>query len=378
MRALPRTPLSAILLGKLLKENINELPSTLPELYSKYVELVLGRWDLEKGSGTEKEYETIQRLTAMVAVYFLDNDLDRIGIDELAGMFRNYLNERRTGQALGPMLESFLSKTELISCNNEDRIVRFRHKSFIEYFYAHSLLMEKGKNAPIFKPFDVNWHGIEYFYLGLVRDVPNRIDQLSAYMPSSPAEEFIKFSQFGSFLMAGYQTPYENIKSAVYKSFRDGAAHYVRVVRGDDESALNRLPELQLLSLFTQFIRHGYAYDFFRPALHDARLQAELDDGLDIDEQIALIFLVDTVLCELRDESAFQTLVDRHETHLSWTIRLGIYNASADVEFINSAAKYVSKKMQKSAKNNRGLHPYIQALETVPLADRKDLKRLPK
>ena len=48
-RVLPKTPMSAILLAKLLNENIQEIPSTMTELYSKYMELVLGRWDMDKG-----------------------------------------------------------------------------------------------------------------------------------------------------------------------------------------------------------------------------------------------------------------------------------------------------------------------------------------
>lgn len=373
MRALPRTPLSAILLGKLLKENINELPSTLPELYSKYVELVLGRWDLQKGGGgSEKEYETMQRLTAMIATYMLNNDIDCLGLNELTSMFKAYLSERRTGQLLDPMVSMFLAKSELISFDSDARSIRFRHKSFSEFFYAHALLMEKGKEAPIFKPFDPNWTGIEYFYLGLVRDVPERIDRLSSYVPADDAEEFIKFSQFGSFLMAGYQTPYETIKSAVYKAFRDGASHYQRVASRQEDSWLSRFPELQLLALFTHLLRRGYAYDFFRPALVDAKVQAELDSGLDQETQIILIFLIDAVLCELGDPSAFTALVDRHQANFNWVVRLGIKNAAADVAFVNEATRIVVKKMDKTIKNNRGIMPYIRALANTPLDERKE------
>jgi predicted NACHT family NTPase len=47
-KVLPKTPFSAILLAKLLNENIQEIPSTMTDLYSKYMELVMGRWDMTK------------------------------------------------------------------------------------------------------------------------------------------------------------------------------------------------------------------------------------------------------------------------------------------------------------------------------------------
>ncbi|HGX2414037.1 TPA: NACHT domain-containing NTPase, partial [Escherichia coli] len=46
---IPRTPVSAILLARILSDEIKELPSTMTELYSKYSEIVLGRWDTSKG-----------------------------------------------------------------------------------------------------------------------------------------------------------------------------------------------------------------------------------------------------------------------------------------------------------------------------------------
>lgn len=370
MKALPRTPLSAILLGKLLRENIYELPATLPELYSKYVELVLGRWDLDKNGGSEKEYETLQRLTSMIAVFFLSHDLDTLAVSELKEMFGSYLDERRTGQTIGPMLNSFLSKSELISYDEEREVVAFRHKSFAEYFFAQSLLIEKGKNAEINNPFDVNWAGVQYFYLGLVRDAPERIKQLSSLIPADTEEEFLKMSQFGNFLMAAYQTPYEVIKDALYNQFREATRYYQGVLVSDTH-VLKAFPELQVLAAFTHIMRKGYSYEFFRPALQDARIQAELDSGTTEEEKIVCIFLLDTILCSLNDKSAFVNLIDRHESALNWTVRLGIWHASADANFVNQATKAMQRKLEKSLKGNHALTKYIEVLESTPLSERK-------
>lgn len=372
MRVLPRTPLSAILLGKLLKENIFELPATLPELYSKYIELVLGRWDLDKNVGSEKEYETIQRLTSMIATYCLNNDLDTLGVAELKQMFKEYLSERRTGQSLEPMLEMFLQKSELISYDEDTQIVAFRHKSFAEFFYAQALLMEKGKNASLLKPFDPSWSGIEYFYLGLVRDAPERLMQLTKLTPQNKGEQLLKITQFGNFLMAAYQTPYEVIQTTLYDRFVEAAKYYNNLIVSHEEDIFSRLPELQILSIFTYFLRGGYSYEFFKPALLEARIQFEMDSGLSEAERIIAIFFTDAILCELEDESAFVSLVDRYEASLSWTVRLGIYHASADVEFINRTTKQLGKKIDKSMKGNLSLLRYIQMLESTPLRERKD------
>jgi predicted NACHT family NTPase len=55
-REMPRSPIAAILLAKLINENPKDIPSSLTELYSQYTELILGRWEIDKGLETQKEY----------------------------------------------------------------------------------------------------------------------------------------------------------------------------------------------------------------------------------------------------------------------------------------------------------------------------------
>jgi hypothetical protein len=43
-------------LAKLINENPKELPSNMTELYAQYTEISLGRWEIDKGLQTLKEY----------------------------------------------------------------------------------------------------------------------------------------------------------------------------------------------------------------------------------------------------------------------------------------------------------------------------------
>ncbi|TEU16182.1 MAG: NACHT domain-containing protein, partial [Anaerolineales bacterium] len=61
-KELPRSPIAAILLAKLLNENPKDLPSNITELYAQYTELMLGRWDIDKGLQTMKEYQVLDHL----------------------------------------------------------------------------------------------------------------------------------------------------------------------------------------------------------------------------------------------------------------------------------------------------------------------------
>ncbi|MCU7237174.1 NACHT domain-containing protein [Pseudomonas peradeniyensis] len=372
MRALPRTPLSAILLGRLLSENVKELPSTLPELYSKYTELVLGRWDLQKGNGSEKEYETINRIVGSVAGHMLEHDLENLSLSEVTAIFKDYLSQRRTGQDPEALINSFLRKTEIIGYDEEKRTIFFKHKTFKEFFYATLKFQQTGLGAPIHEPFNIFWHGVEYFYLGIVRDAPERIEQISKIMPKDEMEELVKLSSFSDLLLAAYQTPYKVIEAAVSHAMLDTARLFLNSCT-NQTGWLNHIPELQLLCLFTYHMRKAYSYDFFLPALHEAKIQTELDTNLSDATRNATLFFIDSVLAELNDKNAFISLVENHENSLHWAIKLGIEFTSKDSDFVNSATKKIAKKTAKAMRGNINLHKYILELQDTPINKRKDL-----
>ena len=373
MQALPKTPLSAILLGRLLAENIKELPSTLPELYSKYTDLVLGRWDMQKGNGSEKEYETIQRITALVAAYMLDNDLEFLGVTELASIFKEYLGKRRTGQNADSLIAAFLKRREIIGYNESCNAIFFKHKTFKEFFYATMQYQKKGVEAPISKPFDLYWKGAEYFYLGLIKDAPQRIDALSKIVPEEDLGLFIKVASMGEFLLAAYQTPYEQVESSVGHIFKDLATLYVDLVYKGKESWLRSLPELQLLCVMTLTLKRAYGYDFFLPALNEAKLQAAIDPALTVELRNVLTFFIDSVLAVLGDENAFVTLGGEFESSLDWVLRFGIPLSAADEGLVNSATKKIEKKISKVAKNSMSFHNYMMEVQNTPMRDRKKI-----
>ncbi|WP_154234824.1 NACHT domain-containing protein [Burkholderia pseudomallei] len=372
LKALPRTPLSAILLAKLLSENVKDLPSTLPELYSKYTELALGRWDLRKGNGSEKEYETVYRLTANLAAYMLENDLDVVGIGEVGRLFKDYLDRRNTGQNADAIQQCFVASREIVAYDSENKTIQFRHRTFAEFFYSQNIFYQQGRSASIKKPFHPYWKSIEYFYLGLIKDAPERINQLSAIAPDGVLEKLIKCTQLGLFMLAAYQTPYESLEGALYRAFVDAAEICCAVSRGEhNDSPLATLPELQVLALLTQSLKQSYGYEFFQRALVTAKIKLAEDVGLVREVGFVAEFFIDSVLAELDDASAFVRLIENHESELNWSLRLGISCSANDAKFSNDSIRRIEKKLRRAIEKNKALHQFIDEIEGTPIKDRK-------
>jgi hypothetical protein len=307
----------------------------------------------------------------------LSNDIEVLATSELREIFKDYLIKRHTGQDLDTLLNNFIARSEIVSHDKENKTIRFRHRSFSEYFFAQNLYWSKGREAPLSNPFDPRWTAVEYFYLGLIKDAPERITALSAFIPNDERTLFTKIHQFGSYLLAAYQTPYETISTALYRIFADTAKLYCEIVSGR-ESPLANLPELQLLAFCTSMLRETYAYDFFDKALGHAKIQLQLDLSLTNDEKLALEFLLDAVLAKLGSIDAFVRLVDENEKELKWAIRMGITCAAADVSMVNEATKRIEKKNRKWASTNKSLQHYLNEIQSVPINTRAKLVGSPK
>lgn len=369
-KSLPRSPISAILLGRVLSADAKELPSSLPELYAKYLELASGRWDIQKGNGTEKDYETIVIILRLIAQYMLDNDLPSVSIDDAKSIAEEYLGKRHLGRNSEEVLNKILSRSEVIVSDQNNRVIFFRHRSFAEFMYADLMYTETGKGATLPSLFDSYWGAVIYFYLGRLRDCPDRLKEIFSCYPENDRELLVKLLNSGSYLLAAYQSPYIEIENCVRSTISEAAKRYCEICEAPDSSPLGKFPEIHLLCIFTGLLKNAFEYDFFSDAL--MRIETDFLMEADISKESSVAaFFVAAIRAGLGAEDAFTSLVGEHYAHLPQTIRLGVEHAAKDAGLANDAVKKVHKKMSKSVKSSSALRESLRELYDVPLTERK-------
>ncbi len=362
LRALPRTPMSAILLARVLSANAKEIPQTLPELYSKYVELALGRWDITKGLMTEREYPVVVNVLSRVAKYMLDNELQQMSVDEVMQMLDQYT---RTREGLPPpdiIFRRIEQRSEVVIVNRDKHTFAFRHKSLAEFLLALLQKETHGRSAPFTNPFEGYWLGVEYFYLGLIQDAGERIDRLSAIELGSEREKVLRLLNFGNLMMSAYQTEYEHVERAVYRVILEMTRHFLDVRSGRIESTLSVLPELQFFAILSYCLRDSFEYQYFRKALETAQLQCQYDEDLTEEQRTIASFFVDAVRAGLKEKDAFKFLTTKDLGSLPWVVKLGIQHVVQDDELELEHVSKLAKRIRKARKNNPGLHKYIHDL----------------
>ena len=372
LRTLPKTPMSAILLARVLVSDVKELPQTLPELYSKYMELSLGRWDITKGIMVEREYPIIVKFLGNLSVYMLDNQLHEIALSEVVDLLTEYIGAREGLLSPNELLNKILERTEIVNVNKTKGTFMFRHKSFAEYLYALSRKDEFGKNAQIDNPFGGYWLGVEYFYLGLIQDCGQRIKSLSVLSNKlSEQERILRAFNLGDLMMAAYQTEYNYIEDSLYNVYLDMTNLFIQLKNKEFESILLMFPEFQLFTVITFMMKEKYEYEYFKKALSDIQVRCQYDESLSMDKRYIMSFLIDATRYGLNESDVFEFLVNEKLTELPWVVRLGIKHMGEEKNNKLPHLQKLTKKILKNTKNNVGVTQYLKELYEKPMLETK-------
>jgi len=366
-KVLPRTPISAILLAKLLSEDEKEIPSTMTELYSKYMELVLGRWDISKGLQSQKEFEVIENSAIAIAKYFIDNNLDQISIDEAKGFFETYTKARNLKIDTNQIFKKFASKKELVAVNEKRNTIRFKHRTFAEFFYAKSMIRDSSAliNEKIYYPY---WSTSYFFFIGIKRDCPDLIDAINEISLEAESSRLLKIVNNGNFLLAAYLTPYEHISEGVDNSYTEAAKYLMETFEGKIDSVLSNLTKMHSLYVITRCLNDGFRYDYFKEALTDAILKMSYCKNLEETDYIKLFLLRNSCLA-LGEESAFDELLTEHADELPVYLRLAIKHESENGNRESLLANKFNKKLTKQLKASGGTRQMLNKLYQIPIAE---------
>lgn len=355
---IPRTPVSAILLARILSDEIKELPSTMTELYSKYSEIVLGRWDTSKGLLSQTEYDVISNVLVEIAMFMMDNSLNCISISEVQDMFLTYLAKRNLNVDEDKLFKRLIYRSEVTTVNVRTNTFSFLHRSFMEYFYAEGL-RKRGVIDINDNIYDIYWANSYFFYFGLLRDNEYLIDKINELKPNNDKTRFLRLFYNGSFYLASYLTPYSKITKGVLLSYIDAGKLYVDILKGNTDIPLKEFSPVALLCIFTKCLSNNYSYDFFKSALVDLSHQIEQYEEIGEHIDYARFFIAST-LNELGDESAFDCLVENNK--LGVLINLGITHVTDDSGLLSTTVDKYLKKFNKKVRSNHDMSNYISKL----------------
>ena len=356
-KELPRSPITAILLARLLNENPRDLPSNITELYSQYLEQILGRWDIKKGLQTQKEYTALDNIMSDIARYAMDNGSHAIPMGDVKQIFANYLTVRHLEIDPESLLNQLIERCDVMGTDTDQNILMFKHRSFAEFFYAKALFRQRVVeiDGRVFQPY---WMNTFFFLLGLVTDSPKLVENISNLAPATELERWVKTINMSNYLLAAYATPYDAIRIALEKTMIETSVLYQDTVSGKCSSPFTALSQMQLLYLLQAMVRYSYSYKFFLKAMEETAL--EIDQGdYDTETKAYALFFLAVAYLEAGGKESFDFILTNHTGNLPLDLSLAL---SVETKSLKEKSSLV-KKQDKYTKRFLKDHPHLR--ETI-------------
>lgn len=362
-KQLPHSPIAAILLSTLLAENSKDLPSNITELYAQAMEYMLGRWDVEKGLLTLKEYEASDALCGLLSEYMLDNNLSVLSISEAEDIFRTYLNERNLPLDGDAVFLKVAERSGVLAKDNDIKCIYFKHRSFAEFLYAkykkrnHNLVIDS-------RVFDPYWSNTYFFYVGLHKDCPDLLEEILMYPTSTESERWLKILNMPNYFLAAFASPYRIVDDNLYKLFLDASQLFIDVINNKTDTHLPELPVLHILWIFQQLIKDVYSYEYFLKSLDGTVIS--IDEQV-VDDQIKAyaLFFLSVVAMDLNYDYPLEYLLNHYSVkNLPFSISLAL---QAESKFRKEFGKSPLmrrhiKQLKQLAKKSRSVRSAIHNL----------------
>lgn len=168
--SLTRTPMALTLAAILYREDeidLEEIPANITELYNKFCDYYLNRWDVSKGLSLQYKFEETKHILAFIAKHMHENNMQEIPRDKLM-IFLQKLKSTHPIEDLSD-IEQFMNnlndRVGLIHFNESEQTFGFCNLSFQEYF-ASIFFDDSNEQFLIDNLYKEWWENSIIFYCG--------------------------------------------------------------------------------------------------------------------------------------------------------------------------------------------------------------------
>jgi len=210
LKAFPKTPLTSILLAILFKEkdiNVKELPKNITELYRKFIDLFLNRWDKSKGISEQFEIQKKEFVLQTIAEHMHKRRMLSISEEDLEKFLNNLSSKKHIGGPQDPKihLKNLCERTCILVYDEINDSYRFFHLTIQEYLAAQKFDY-KDDDMLVKNFYDEWWLNPNIFYAGNKTEYPDILQRITKFeiYPSDPETKFNYVAHSSHVLLAAH------------------------------------------------------------------------------------------------------------------------------------------------------------------------------
>lgn len=279
---LPKTPLVVTLLAILFDQPTpTEVPANLAELYQMFVELLLGRWNLDRKLSTFYTANIRRFMLWEIAHHMHTKGVVSISLPALHFTIHKWAEHLGADLNAEEVALDLIDTTGLLVINDKGH-VEFRHLSFQEFLVAEKFAAESTEDVEEVMTGrfgDEWWSSVVYHYCGLKRQNPRLLSALTAELPGFGLIPGLRASwTFGYIVQASYLTALDVRYESVKAFLRYYSEQLTKIVEEQPtlEPFSSYAPALLVISFIEVFKLH-YSSKYMIPVL--TRVFQDFQDG---------------------------------------------------------------------------------------------------
>lgn len=254
--SIQKTPLALTLLAVLYRDDhidLKELPANIFELYNKFTDIYLDRWDASKGITQQYKYEQTKIIISFIALHMHCQGLNNVTLMELE-IFLTELRTKFNFEELNntsDFIRFLKTKNNVFYFNENTQTFQFFNHYFQEFFTSLSIEDEE-EQLFIDNFFNQWWANSLVFYAGKKpKSFKLHNDIITKIIPIDIAQKVIYLQQHSKSLQASHSIKIEQRQLIVQKmlsEYNDLMKQLVQDAKINQEAFLNQLPYAQFIN----------------------------------------------------------------------------------------------------------------------------------
>lgn len=355
--SLTRTPMALSLMAILYRDeaiDLDELPANITELYNKFTDYYLNRWDSEKGISLQYKYEETKHILGFIA-----KELHTRGENSISYInLKLFLNELKVEYAYEDLnnIEDFLKalkdRVGLVSFNDQDNVFYFNHMAFQEYFTSIAF-DDSNEDSLVGNFFGEWWKNVIIFYCGRQpkRDIfLKKADKTQ--IPTSVEQYLNYLSLMSKSLQACYLISNSSRKKIIEKMMVIFGRTYDNVIEYETEQKKGLIFVLSTIDFIIQF------RNFFKTLFSSKYINFEvvkstgieiLEKGINSFSDVTLYCIAYFLSTETQDAKYLEQFISIPNLNFRWQriVYVDILNLHSKSGFDAKLLQKIKKKQLK-------------------------------
>jgi hypothetical protein len=207
LRGLPATPLTLALVAILHESGSKEIPANLTELFEKYIELALGRWDVGRGISLQFEWKVKEFILRRISWEMHQQRESEIACSDFESAVERLGSERGLNVDSTVFCREVVDRSELLFRSDNDEY-EFKHRSFQEYFVGAEINSRADTAAIAVANFlDPWWSQAIFFAFGLQPESEDYLKAIMNQVEVSSSDYLLFAMNLGLLTQATYLAP---------------------------------------------------------------------------------------------------------------------------------------------------------------------------